>query len=320
NYKFGGKELQESGMYDFGARNYMPDVGRWFGADPLAELAPDLSPYRYAFNNPISFTDPTGMYEGDGGGDWDEENDRPEGDYGRSNPNPDKGLFSWTENARNNEESDINIFEKSVLILLDIINGDFRVNLDNLNIRSGGDGRSESDFMADISYENGFGLDEKPVNLFGPNEKSTAPHGVVNSRSYNENDGKFTVFGHGSPGVIQDGNTLDIINSAKGFDEMMNKYSPNWDAAKDKKGTVLALWLCNSATGGQSFNSFAQEISIAHPNITVIGADGFLNYERTVSDKFRIGSSDRVKNSGDKKGDVVTYQNGVEVSRRRFTK
>ncbi|MDP9958128.1 YD repeat-containing protein, partial [Epilithonimonas hungarica] len=32
NYKFGGKELQESGMYDFGARNYMPDVGRWFGA------------------------------------------------------------------------------------------------------------------------------------------------------------------------------------------------------------------------------------------------------------------------------------------------
>ena len=156
NYKFGGKELQESGMYDFEARNYMPDVARWFGSDPLAELAPNLSPYRYAFNNPISFTDPTGMYEGDGGGDWDEENDRDERDYGRANSNnPDIGLFSWTENARNNEESDINIFEKSVLILLDIINGDFIVNFDNLNIRSGGDGRSESDFGQDMAQENG---------------------------------------------------------------------------------------------------------------------------------------------------------------------
>ena len=65
NYKFGGKELQEFGMYDFGARTYMPDVGRWMSIDPLAELSPDLTPFRFAFNNPISFTDPTGMYEDD---------------------------------------------------------------------------------------------------------------------------------------------------------------------------------------------------------------------------------------------------------------
>ena len=31
--------------------------------DPLAEKAPDWTPYRYGFNNPIKYTDPTGMFE-----------------------------------------------------------------------------------------------------------------------------------------------------------------------------------------------------------------------------------------------------------------
>ena len=63
-------------------------------------------------------------------------------------------MFSWTENARNNEDSDINIFDRSVLILLDIINGDFRVNFDAINIRSGGDGNEGNDFGQDMSQEN----------------------------------------------------------------------------------------------------------------------------------------------------------------------
>lgn len=69
-YTFGGKEEQpELGLnwMDFHARNYMPDLGRWMNVDPLAEQAPDWTPYRYGFNNPIRYTDPTGMYEND---DW----------------------------------------------------------------------------------------------------------------------------------------------------------------------------------------------------------------------------------------------------------
>jgi RHS repeat-associated protein len=64
-YGFGGKEGQElTGLLDFGARQYDAVLGRWTGADPLAEMEYSLTMYRYAFNDPINFTDPTGLWEG----------------------------------------------------------------------------------------------------------------------------------------------------------------------------------------------------------------------------------------------------------------
>lgn len=62
-YKFNGKELEKSfGMetYDFGARIQDPQVGRWFGADPLADAVRHESQYAYASNNPVKNIDKDG--------------------------------------------------------------------------------------------------------------------------------------------------------------------------------------------------------------------------------------------------------------------
>ncbi len=77
-YLYNGKEKQDDVLsstaldeYDYGARFYDPQIGRWHTLDPLAEMDYSGSTYSYVSNAPINLIDPDGR----AGSDFNDDNE-----------------------------------------------------------------------------------------------------------------------------------------------------------------------------------------------------------------------------------------------------
>ncbi len=72
-YKFNQREWQDElglNMTAMDFRQYDNALGRFVVTDRMSELAPGINPYRFAFNNPIAYADPTGLREKKKDGSW----------------------------------------------------------------------------------------------------------------------------------------------------------------------------------------------------------------------------------------------------------
>lgn len=64
-YLYSGKDLDRTNglmLYDFHARLYDPQLGRFLQPDPCSSAYASHSPWLYCLANPIMYTDPSGMY------------------------------------------------------------------------------------------------------------------------------------------------------------------------------------------------------------------------------------------------------------------
>ncbi|MFJ6348762.1 polymorphic toxin-type HINT domain-containing protein [Streptomyces sp. NPDC092046] len=75
----GGTNDADTSLVHIGAREYDPTVARFISVDPLLELdkLQTLSGYSYAANNPVAFSDPTGLGLDDGTGHTEREDGKP---------------------------------------------------------------------------------------------------------------------------------------------------------------------------------------------------------------------------------------------------
>jgi RHS repeat-associated protein len=61
SFQYTGRENDGNGLYYYRARYYDPAIGRFISEDPIEFESGDVNFYRYSYDNPINFYDPSGL-------------------------------------------------------------------------------------------------------------------------------------------------------------------------------------------------------------------------------------------------------------------
>lgn len=124
--KFGynNQEFDESlgiNVQEMDFRQYDPALGRFSNPDRLAELAPSLTPFRFAFNNPVYWSDPSGLYEID-----------DDGNIVVNNENGNDEVAKLLDYLKNNKNASVDDIAEQITT-----SGDFWYDLDEVVITVG---------------------------------------------------------------------------------------------------------------------------------------------------------------------------------------
>ena len=127
-YKYNGKEYEDSfglNVTETDFRQYDSALGRFNVMDALSELAPNYTPYRYGFNNPIFWSDATGLFESYGAAQrW---IDKWELSGAEISYNPYKGVYEIENNGvsfyQRGEDIISSMYSMESGITIDIIKG-----------------------------------------------------------------------------------------------------------------------------------------------------------------------------------------------------
>ncbi|WP_177205782.1 DUF6443 domain-containing protein [Paenimyroides ummariense] len=147
-YKFLNKEYEDSfalNVTETDFRHYDSALGRFNVMDVLSELAPNFTPYRYGFNNPVFWSDPSGLFESyDAAQNW---IDR----WGLSGAsisyNQDKGLYEIENNG-------VSFYQRGVDIIKSMYSLDTGITIDIIKGgASNGGGGKKSGMGAKLSAD-----------------------------------------------------------------------------------------------------------------------------------------------------------------------